>query len=60
MTGTGKDAAVVTYISGAAATWSLADINEGLMAAGLVLGAVLAVMRILQGIKHWNKPPSKE
>ena len=60
MTGTGKDAGVVVYVTTAAATWSLTDINEVLMAAGLVLGAVLAVMRILRGIKYWNKPPPKE
>ena len=55
MTGMSKDAAVVTYISGAAATWSLTDINEVLMAVGLALGAVLAVMRIVRGIKRWKE-----
>ncbi len=58
MTGTGKDTAAVAYVTTAAATFSLTDVNEVLMAAGLALGVVLAIMRIVRGVKYWNNPPT--
>ena len=54
MTGTGKDAAVTAYMAGMLGVATLSDLNQILIAVGLILGAALAILRIIRVIKFWN------
>lgn len=57
LSGTAKDTAVTAYLAGAIGAATLADFNLILVAVGLVLGALLAILRIIRVIKFWNIPP---
>jgi len=58
MTGTEKiDALVLAGLFGAVGL-SLADINAVLTALALGTGSVLAVLRIIRLLKHWDTPPN--
>ena len=54
MNGTGKDAAVTAYMAGMLGVATLSDLNQILIAVGLILGAALAILRIIRVIKFWN------
>ena len=57
MTGAEKDALVLAGVAGAISL-SISDINAVLTAFALGAGGVLAVLRAIRVIKHWNTPPN--
>ncbi len=54
MTGTVKDAAVTAYVTSAVGFAWISDFNDVLIAVSLLLGAILALLRIVRVLKFWN------